>query len=96
MKREKTRRTGIQSRILNKLTRRFGKGAEKKPPFPQSVLSYILTGRRRATPEQATMLEPILLEMGYSITRFDMVFAYKKGEPLLSMDKTRKGDAYAE
>jgi hypothetical protein len=94
MKSEKTRRTGIQSRILNKLTRRFGRGVEKKPPFPQSVLSYILTGKRRATPEQATMLEPVLIEMGYAITRFDMVFAYKPGEPLLAMDKTKKEDAY--
>lgn len=96
MKQKKVSRPGIQSRILNKLTRRFGKGVEKKPPFPQSVLSYILTGRRRATPEQATMLEPILMEMGYAITRFDMVFAYKKGEPLLNMDKTRRGEVYEE
>lgn len=94
MKQKKVRRPGIQSRILNKLTHRFGKGVEKKPPFPQSVLSYILTGKRRATPEQATMLEPILIEMGYAITRFDMVFGYREGEPLLNMDKTRREDAY--
>jgi hypothetical protein len=87
---------GIQSRILNKLTQHSGRGA-KKPPMTQSVLSYIMTGRRRATPEQATMLEPVLMELGYAITRFDMVFAYVPGRPLLEMDKTRKGEnAYGE
>lgn len=95
--REKVSHSGIQSRILNKLTKRWGKGTERKPPFPQSVLSYIMTGRRRATPEQATMLEPVLMEMGYAITRFDMVFAFEPGKPLLAMDKTRKGEnAYGE
>lgn len=89
----KTKNHGIQSRILNKLTQNFGKG---KSPMTQSVLSYIMTGRRRATPEQATMLEPVLFELGYSITRFDMVFAYEPGKPLLSMDKTRKDIAYGE
>jgi hypothetical protein len=86
---------GIQSRILNKLTHHFGRGA-KKSPISQSALSYILTGRRRATPEQATMLEPVLMELGYAITRFDMVFAYEKGKPLLAMDKTRGENAYGE
>lgn len=94
--RQKVSHSGIQSRILDKLTKRWGKGAERKPPFPQSVLSYIMTGRRRATPEQATMLEPVLMEMGYAITRFDMVFAYVPGRPLLEMDKTRRENAYGQ
>ena len=48
-----------------------------------------MNGRRRPTPEQAVILERILNELGFAISMFDMVFAYKPGQPILALDKTR-------
>jgi hypothetical protein len=81
--------SGLQSKILRKLTKKFGT-TERPTPICQTVICQIFTGRRRATPEQAVMLEPVLNELGYAISKFDMVFAYVKDQPLLSLDKTRQ------
>ena len=86
---------GLQSKLLRRLTRYYGtrnSEGELNSPICQSVLSLILQGKRRATPEQAAMLERVLLEAGYAISKFDMVFAFKQGNPLLNLDKTKEGD----
>lgn len=52
----------------------------RKTGLAQGHLSHIMTGRQRATPEQAIMLEPLLLQKGINLTRIDLVFGYKKGQ----------------
>lgn len=42
-----------------------------------------------STKKQATMLERELNELGYAISKFDMVFAFKEGQHILELDKTR-------
>ena len=68
---------GIQTRIAN------------ESGIARTTINAIFQGKRRPTPEQARALEPLLFAEGYAITRFDMVFGWKKGMPLLSLDKTR-------
>lgn len=65
-------RPGIQNRLA------------RKSGIPQSTISHIFSGKRRATPEQATALEPLLIAEGISVTRIDMAFC-PKGTPLLSL-----------
>lgn len=69
-------RTTIRPGIQNRLARKSG--------IPQSTISCIFSGKRRATPEQATTLEPLLIAEGILITRIDMAFC-PKGTPLLSL-----------
>lgn len=77
---------GIQSRIVRKLIK-------NGTPICQPIVSQILAGKRRATPEQATALEPVLAECGFAISRFDMVFSYVKDNPLLSLVKNTVADS---
>ena len=82
---------GFQSHVIRRLTREYGTpndNGTKKSPISQSVLSYILQGKRAPTPKQAEMLEKVLHDLGYAISKFDMVFAFKPGQPLLSLDRT--------
>ena len=81
--------SGLQSKILRKLRKAFG-SPERENPICQTVLCQIVNGRRRATPEQAVMLEKVFYDMGYAISKFDMVFAYVKDRSIFELDKTRK------
>lgn len=84
---------GLQSHILRKLTRMYGvtnPDGTKRSPIRQSVLSSIMQGHRRPTPEQAVMLEEVFHDLGYAISKFDMVFAFVKGRSILELDKTRE------
>jgi transcriptional regulator with XRE-family HTH domain len=56
----------------------------RKSGIPQSTVSCIFSGKRRATPEQATALEPLLAAEGIFVSRFEMAFC-PKGTPLLSL-----------
>ena len=83
---------GLQAKVLRKLTKHYGKASEsgkRIPPMAQARLSNLMAGKRRPTPEQAVMLERVFQELGFAISRFDMVFAYKPGQPILALDKTR-------
>lgn len=83
---------GLQSRLLRRLARHYGvrgKDGEKLSPISQPVLSRIVQGYRAPTPQQATMLERELNDLGFAISKFDMIFAFKKGQHLLELDKTR-------
>ena len=71
---------GIQSKIVRKLSK-------NGTPISQPIVSQILAGKRRATPEQASALEPILRECGFAISKFDMVFEYTPNTPLLRLAK---------
>ena len=83
---------GLQAKVLRRLTKHYGKTNEsgkRVPPMAQARLSTLMAGKRRPTPEQAIMLEKVFQELGFAISKFDMVFAYKPGQPILSLDKTR-------
>jgi hypothetical protein len=85
---------GLQSRILRKLTKLYGKEmkGEIVSPITQSRLSFILHGKRPPTPAQAVMLERVFADLGYAISKFDMVFAFKPDQSILELDKTRQGE----
>lgn len=89
MAKQKVEKYGLQSKLLRKLTRHYG-APGSPPPISQTSLSFILHGKRRPTPEQAVMLERVFNELGYAISRFDMVFAYKPGRSILELDKTQE------
>ena len=83
---------GLQARVLRKLTRYYGKTDKEGrsiPPMAQARLSALMSGKCRPTPEQAVMLERVFQELGFAISKFDMIFAYKPGQPILALDKTR-------
>ena len=86
---------GIQSKLLRRLERRFGAGREK-PVIHQSTLSRILRGSCAPTPAQATMLETVFLEIGYAISKIDLVFAYPYGKSILTLDRTKEYNEYDE
>lgn len=65
-------RPGIQSRLA------------RKTGIPQSVISCLFSGRRRATPEQAIALEPLLIAEGINVTRIDLVFC-PRGTKLMDL-----------
>ena len=71
---------GIQSKIVRKLLK-------NGTPISQPIVSQILAGKRRATPEQATALEPVLHECGFAISKFDIVFEFVQNTPLLLLAK---------
>jgi DNA-binding transcriptional regulator YdaS (Cro superfamily) len=71
---------GIQSKIVRKLLK-------NGTPISQPIVSQILAGKRRATPEQATALEPVLRDCGFVISKFDMVFEFVQNSPLLLLAK---------
>ena len=84
---------GLQAKILRRLTKYYGKtsaSGDRVPPMAQARLSTLMAGKRRPTPEQAVMLERVFQELGFAISKFDMVFAYKSGQPILALDKTRE------
>lgn len=55
---------------------------QRKTGICQSTICDIFSGKRRATPRQATLLEPLLLQRGINLTRFDLVFGFTKGRSL--------------
>ena len=86
---------GFQARIARRLTKHYGTSdanGNTVCPITQSTLSLILHGKRPPTPAQAVMLEREFTELGYAISKFDMVFAFQKGPSILELDKTRKED----
>lgn len=56
----------------------------RKTGISRSTVTSIFSGKRRATPEQAILLEPLLIEKGYSITRWDLV-SCPRGTKLLEL-----------
>lgn len=86
-------RYGLQSKLLRKLAKHYGvvnASGETVSPISQTVLSFILHGKRPPTPAQAVMLEREFTEMGYAISKFDMVFAFNPGHSILELDKTQE------
>ena len=82
---------GLQAKILRKLAKYYGEvnaAGEKESPIAQGVLSFIMQGRRAPTPKQAVMLERVFAELGYGISKFDMVFAFNPGHSILELDRT--------
>lgn len=83
---------GLQSKLLRRLTKHYGvekESGEIVSPISQTVLSFILNGKRPPTPAQAVMLEREFTDLGYAISKFDMVFAFQEGRSILELDKTR-------
>lgn len=88
-------RYGLQSKLLRKLAKHYGvvnASGETVSPISQTVLSFILHGKRPPTPAQAVMLEREFTEMGYAISKFDMVFAFNPGHSILELDRTQQED----
>jgi hypothetical protein len=56
----------------------------RKTGIARSTVTSIFSGKRRATPEQAIALEPLLISRGISITRLDMM-ACPRGTKLLDL-----------
>jgi transcriptional regulator with XRE-family HTH domain len=56
----------------------------RKSGIARSTITSIFSGKRRATPEQAIALEPLLIAEGLSITRWDLM-ACPKGTKLLDL-----------
>ena len=82
---------GLQAKVLRKLTKYYGEvnaAGEKESPILQGVLSKIMHGHRAPTPKQAIMLERVFAELGYGISKFDMVFAFNPGHSILELDRT--------
>lgn len=67
----------------------------RKTGISQAVMSYIMTGRRKPTPKQAALLEPLLLKEGYPITRWDMLYC-PDGTPLLKAHAAEVGNEKGE
>lgn len=60
----------------------------RKTGIPQSTVSLLFSGKRRATPPQAALLEKEFAELGVSITRWDMLYC-PDGTPLLKSAEER-------
>lgn len=56
----------------------------RKTGIARSTVASIFTGKRRATPEQAIALEPLLIAEGISITRWDLM-ACPRGTKLMDL-----------
>ncbi len=56
----------------------------RKSGIARSTITSIFSGKRRATPEQAIALEPLLIAEGLSITRWDLM-ACPKGTKLMDL-----------
>ena len=65
-------RWGIQSKVA------------KKSGIARSTIASIFSGKRRATPEQAITLEPLLIAEGISVTRWDLM-ACPRGTKLVDL-----------
>ena len=59
----------------------------------RSTLCLILKGKRRATPQQAALLEAEFLKRGINITRWDMLYRHQRGQKLLDLDTNKKPEA---
>jgi plasmid maintenance system antidote protein VapI len=70
-------KTGLQARLAN------------ATGVAQSTISNIFNGKRRATPEQAIALEPLLIAEGFSITRWDLM-ACPRGTRLLDLEHLKQ------
>lgn len=68
-------RPGIQKRLV------------QKTGIAQSTISCIFSGKRRATPEQAIVLEPHLIAEGLSVTRWDLM-SCPRGTRLVDLIRT--------
>jgi hypothetical protein len=42
------------------------------------------------------MLETVFLEIGYAISKIDLVFAYPYGKSILTLDRTKEYNEYDE
>lgn len=56
----------------------------RKTGIARSTITSIFSGTRRATPEQAIALEPLLIARGISVTRLDMMCA-PRGTKLMDL-----------
>ena len=56
----------------------------RKSSIARSTIASIFSGKRRATPEQAIALEPLLIAEGLSVTRWDLM-ACPKGTKLMDL-----------
>ena len=56
----------------------------RKSGIARSTITSIFSGKRRATPEQAIALEPLLIAEGLSVTRWDLM-ACPKGTKLMDL-----------
>lgn len=74
-------------KLYRKLHELFGT-PDTPYPIGRDSIGRILRGEQRATPEQAVMLEPAIRELGYAISKYDMVFSFKRGRELLMLDRS--------
>ena len=42
------------------------------------------------------MLETVFFDIGYAISKVDMVFAYPYGKPIITLDRTKEFGEYDE
>lgn len=73
-------------------TRGLQSWLQRKTGICQSTICDIFSGKRCATPRQAVLLEPLLLQKGINLTRMDLVFGYKKGQSLQQLLECKERD----
>lgn len=64
----------------------------RKTGTKQALMSHVMTGKRRPSPELAVLLEPLLLQKGINLTRMDLIFGYKKGQSWQQLLKNKERD----
>ena len=72
--------------------RGFQTEVSRKTQIAKASLSLILSGKRRATPEQAEKLEKVFIESGLPITRWDLLYGIKKGQSLQQLLERKERD----
>lgn len=63
----------------------------RKTKIAQATICLLFSGKRRATPPQAALLEREFISLGISITRWDMLYC-PDGTPLLQSAEERAKD----
>lgn len=71
--------------------RGFQTEVSRKTQIAKASLSLILSGKRRATPEQAEKLEKVFIENGIPLNRWDLLYGIERGETLDQYLKKREG-----
>ena len=71
--------------------RGFQTEVSRKTQIAKASLSLILSGKRRATPEQAEKLEKVFIENGIPLNRWDLLYGIESGETLAQYLKKREG-----
>lgn len=71
--------------------RGFQTEVSRKTQIAKASLSLILSGKRRATPEQAEKLEKVFIENGIPLNRWDLLYGTERGETLDQYLKKREG-----